>query len=185
MGEETARIREEIDDTRDRMSDTVDQLAHKANVPGRVKESIADKRDRLKEQMQGTGSRVSDATPDASDVKQGARQAVGVAEENPLGLALGGVAAGFLIGMLLPSTRIEDEKVGPMADDVKQRAAETGQEALERGKQVAQDAAQAATESAQDAAQNVKETVQDSGREQAEELRSSAEDQAGGVSPSR
>ncbi len=184
MGEETTRIREEIEDTRDRMGNTVDQLAHKANVPGRVKESVADKRDRLMEQMQGTASRVGDATPDASDVKQGARQAVGVAEENPLGLALGGVAAGFLIGMLIPSTRIEDEKVGPMADDVKQRAAETGQEALERGKQVAQDAAQAATESAQEAAENVKETVQESGREQAEELRDSGEQQAPGVTSS-
>ena len=184
MGEETTRIREEIEDTRDRMGDTVDQLAHKANVPGRMKESIADKRDRLKDQMQGSASRVGDATPDASDVKQGARQAVGLAEENPLGLAVGGVAAGFLIGMLIPSTRIEDEKVGPMADDVKQRAAETGQEALERGKQVAQDAADAATESAQEAAQNVKETVRESGREQAEELRSSGQQQAEEVTPS-
>jgi hypothetical protein len=166
------------------MGDTVDQLAHKANVPGRMKESIADKRDRLKDQMQGSASRVGDATPDASDVKQGARQAVGLAEENPLGLAVGGVAAGFLIGMLIPSTRIEDEKVGPMADDVKQRAAETGQEALERGKQVAQDAAEAATESAQEAAQNVKETVRESGREQAEELRSSGQQQAEEVTPS-
>ncbi|HEY6771491.1 MAG TPA: DUF3618 domain-containing protein [Solirubrobacterales bacterium] len=181
MGEETARIREEIEDTRDRMSDTVDQLAHKANVPGRVKESIADKRDRLKGQMQGTGSRVSDATPDASDVKEGAKQAVGFAEENPIGLALGGVAAGFLAGMLIPSTKIEDEKVGPMADEVKQRAAETGQEAVERGKQVAQDAAQAATESAQDAAENVKQTVQESGREQAEQMQDSGEQQARGV----
>jgi ElaB/YqjD/DUF883 family membrane-anchored ribosome-binding protein len=163
------------------MSDTVDQLAHKANVPGRVKESIADKRDRLKQQMQGTASKVSDATPDGSDVREGAKQAVGFAEENPLGLALGGVAAGFLLGMLLPSTRIEDEKVGPVADEVKDRAKETGQEALERGKQVAQDAAETATESAQEAAQDVKETVKDSGREQAEELRSSGEQQANEV----
>jgi hypothetical protein len=173
MGEETTRIREEIEDTRERMSDTVGELAHKANVPGRVKESVAEKRDRLMDQMKGTASRVSDATPDASDAKQGARQAVGVAEENPLGLALGGVAAGFLLGMVLPSTRIEDERVGPMADEVKQRAAETGEEALERGKQVAQDAAQAASESAQ----NVKETVRESGRDQAEQLRDSAEEQ--------
>jgi hypothetical protein len=184
MGEETSRIRGEIEDTRDRMGDTVDQLAHKANVPGRVKESVADKRDRLMEQMQGTASSVSDATPDAEDVKLGARQAVGLAQENPLGLALGGVAAGFLLGMALPSTKIEDEKVGPVADDVKQRAVGTGQEALERGKQVAQDAAEAATESAQEAAQNVKETVRESGREQAEELRSSGQEQAEEVTPS-
>lgn len=177
MGEETTRIREEIEDTRERMSDTVGELAHKANVPGRVKESVAEKRDRLMDQMKGTASQVSDATPDASDVKHGARQAVGVAEENPLGLTLCGVAAGFLLGMMLASTRIEDERVGPMADEVKQRASETGQEALERGKQVAQDAAQAASESAQEAAQNVKETVRESGRDHAEQLRDSAEEQ--------
>jgi hypothetical protein len=177
MGEETTRIREEIEETRGRMSDTVGELAHKANVPGRVKESVAEKRDRLMDQMKGTTSRVSDSTPDASDVKQGARQAVGVAEENPLGLLLGGIAAGFLLGMVLPSTRIEDERVGPMADEVKQRAAETGQEALERGKQVAQDAAEAASESAQEAAQNVKETVRESGRDQAQQLRDSTEEQ--------
>ena len=134
--------------------------------------------------MQGTASRVNDATPDSSDVKQGARQAVGVAQENPLGLAIGGVAAGFLAGMLIPSTRIEDEKVGPMSDDVEDRAKETGQEALERGKQVAQDAAQAATESAQDAAQNVRDTVQESGREQAEALSDSGQDQPSGVASS-
>jgi hypothetical protein len=128
--------------------------------------------------MQGTASQVNDATPDASDVREGAQQAVGIAQENPLGLALGGVAAGFLIGMALPSTKIEDERVGPMADEVKHRALETGQEAVERGKQVAQDVAQAAGESAQDAAENVKRTAQDSGREQAEELRSSGEQQA-------
>jgi ElaB/YqjD/DUF883 family membrane-anchored ribosome-binding protein len=177
MGEETTRIREEIEQTRERMSDTVGQLAHKANVPGRAKESVVEKRDRLMDQMKGTASKVSDATPDATDVKHGARQAVGVAQENPLGLALGGVAAGFLLGMVLPSTRIEDERVGPMADEVKQSAAETGQEALERGKQVAQDAGQAASEAAQEAAENVKETVQESGRDQAEQLRDSAEEQ--------
>ena len=46
--------------------------------------------------------------------------------------------------MLIPSTRVEDEKLGPMADDVKERAKQTGQEALEHGKQVAQDAAETA-----------------------------------------
>lgn len=185
MGEETTRIREEIEETRDRMGDTVDQLAHKANVPGRVKESVAEKRDRFVDQMKGTASQVGESTPDASDVKEGAQQAMGVAQENPIGLAIGGVAAGFLVGMVLPSTRIEDERVGPLADDVKHRAAETGQEAVERGKQVAQDAAQAAGESAQEAAQNVKETVQESGREQAEELRDTGEQQARGVNSSR
>jgi ElaB/YqjD/DUF883 family membrane-anchored ribosome-binding protein len=173
MGQEPGRIREEIEQTRGRMSDTVDQLAGKADVPSRVKESVADKRDRLMAQMRGTASRVDEATPDAGDVKQGAHQAVGVAQENPIGLALGGVAFGFLAGMMIPSTRVEDERLGELSDNIKDQARERGEEVLERGKQVAGDAAEAARESAQDAVENVRDTVQESGQEQAEELRSS------------
>jgi hypothetical protein len=134
------------------MSDTVEALGHKADVKGRAKGAIADKTDALK-------SKVTGSTPDTGDVKQGAKQAVGVAQENPLGLAVGGIAAGFLFGMLIPSTRIENEKLGELSDQVKQQAKETGQEALERGKQVAQDAADSATE-----------TVKEKGQEQAQEL---------------
>ena len=63
---------------------------------------------------------------------------------------------GFLAGMLIPSTDIEDEKVGAIADQVKDRAKETGQEALERGKEVAQEAAQSAKETAQEAASSTR-----------------------------
>jgi len=138
------------------MGDTVEALSYKADVKSRAKDNIADKRDRLKERITGS-------TPDPEDVKQGAKRAVGVAQENPIGLAVGSLAVGFVAGMLVPSTRVEDEKLGPMADQVKEQAKETGQEALERGKEVAQEAAQSA-----------KETVQEKGGEQAEELKESA-----------
>ncbi|MEA2456576.1 MAG: hypothetical protein QOI45_2838 [Thermoleophilaceae bacterium] len=167
MGQDPSEIREQIEQTRGDMGETVEALGYKADVKARAKDSIVEKRDRLKEQITGTGSRVGEATPDADDVKAGAKRAVGVAQENPLGLALGSVALGFLAGMLVPSTRVEDEKVGPIADDVKERVKETGQEALERGKEVAQEAAQSA-----------KETVQEQGQEQAAELRDSAKQKA-------
>jgi hypothetical protein len=142
VGKEPAEIRAEIDKTRNEMGDTVGALGYKADVKSRAKENIVGKRD---------------------EVKKGAKRAAGVAQENPLGLALGSVAVGFVAGMLVPSTRIEDEKVGPMADQVKETAKETGQEALERGKEVAKEAAESA-----------KETVQERGPEQAEHLRDSA-----------
>lgn len=53
-------------------------------------------------------------------------------------------ARGTYAAGVIPSTRVEDEKIGPIADDVKDKVRETGQEALEHGKQVAQDAAQSA-----------------------------------------
>jgi gas vesicle protein len=172
MGQEPRAIREEIEQTRSEMGNTVDALAHKTDVKSRVKESFADKKERLRHQMHGASSRLGDATPESGQVKEGARQAVGVAEENPIGLALGGVAAGFLAGMMLPSTKVEDERIGPVADQVKEKVAETGQEAIERGKDVAGQVAEQATETAKEA-----------GREQAEGLKSSVQEgsEEGGV----
>jgi ElaB/YqjD/DUF883 family membrane-anchored ribosome-binding protein len=136
MGEDPNLIRADIERTRAEMGDTVDALGYKADVKSRTKDRV----NRL------TG-RVSDATPDKQQVKR----AASVAQENPVGLAVGGVAAGFLLGMLVPSSRVEDEKIGPMADQVKDQIKETGEEALDRGKEVAQQAAQSAKDTAQEA----------------------------------
>jgi len=160
------------------MGNTVDALAYKTDVRTRVKESVADKRDRLIQQVQGTTGKVGDATPDGQQLKEGAKQAVGVAEENPIGLLLGGVAAGFLAGMLLPSTRIEDERVGPIADQVKETAAETGQEVLDRGREVAGQVAEQAVEGTKEAGQQAMETAKEASQEQAEELKDSVKESA-------
>jgi gas vesicle protein len=154
MGQDTGQIREEIEETRTRMGDTVEALGYKADVPSRVSDKVGNVRAKI------TGS-----TPDGAQMKDGAKLAVGVAQQNPIGLALGSVAVGFVAGMLIPSTRVEDEKIGPMADQMKERAKETGQEALDRGKHVAQEAAQSAAE-----------TAKESGQQQAEDLRGSAQE---------
>jgi hypothetical protein len=172
MGEDPDRIRREIEQTRAEMGETVDALGYKADVKARAKDSIQDRKESVmgaattaKDRLVGT---VGDKTPDSGEVKYKARRAKSVAEENPLGLAVGAVAVGFLAGMLIPATRVEDEKLGEMSDEVIDRAKQTGQEALERGKQVAQDAA---------------ETAKESGQEHADELRSSAQEHAQAASP--
>jgi gas vesicle protein len=171
------------------MGETVDAIGYKADVPSRAKESINEKVQGVKDKITGAGSQVSEAiggagaqvsaaAPSGDDVKRAGKQAVGVAQENPLGLAIGAAAVGFLAGMLVPSTAVEDEQLGPVADQVKEQAKQTGQEALERGKQIAQETAQTATESAKQAASEVMEQAQDSSHQQAEELKRSAQDSA-------
>jgi len=123
------------------MGDTVEALGHKTDVTGRAKEAISDR-------VEGMRSKVKGATPDSGEVKGGVRRAASIAQENPLGLALGGLAVGFVAGLLAPTTRVEDEHIGPIADQVKERAKETGQEAMDRGKEVARRAAEAAKETA-------------------------------------
>jgi gas vesicle protein len=177
MGEDPRAIRAEIEDTRERMGDTVDALAYKADVKTRAKESVSDKVDTLKSKVTGAKDSVSDATPSGGDVKHQAKRTVGIAQENPLGLAIGATAIGFVAGLLIPSTRVEDEKIGPVADQVKAKAAETGQQAVERGKQVAQDvasqAADTAKESGREHAQGVKDDARQAAQETREEVRSS------------
>src|SRR4029453_2934191 len=99
---------------------------------------VSDTATRAKEAVVGTASRVGDATPSGGDVKQKAKRVAGLAKENPLGLAIGAPALGFLAGLAVPSTRVEDEKLGRMSDQVMDKVKETGQEAVDRGKEGAQ-----------------------------------------------
>jgi hypothetical protein len=182
MGQDPDAIREEIEQTRAEMAQTVQAIGYKADVPSRAKEKVSEKVDNVKSKVSDTASRakeaatgaasraggaVGDATPNGGEVKQSASRAVGLAQENPLGLAIGAAALGFLAGLAMPSTRVEDERLGPVADQVKDKVKETGQEALERGKQVAQEATQSAVQTAkehgQDLAQSAKQNAQEAG----------------------
>src|SRR3954451_16096947 len=105
MGETPDDIRNEIDETRTRMGDTVEAIGYKADVKSRVKESVAEKKDSLVGSLSGGRdavvgkadslvSRIGGVVPDGEQVKEGAAK-VGVSNENPLGLALAGAAVGF------------------------------------------------------------------------------------------
>jgi gas vesicle protein len=166
------------------MGAAVDAIGYKADVPARTKDAVSEKVDSLRSRITGAGSQLADAAPDTQDIKQGAGRAIGVAEENPLGLAVGAAAVGFLAGMLLPSTRVEDERLGPVADQVKEQARHTGQEALEQGKQVVQETAQTASEKVQEAASDLGQAAKDSGEEHARELSDTARESAARVQES-
>lgn len=169
MGEDPRAIRSEIEDTRERMGDTVDALAYKADVKSRAKDSVNEKMDNLKSRVTAAKDSVADATPSGGEVKHQARRTVGIAQENPLGLAIGAAAIGFVAGMLIPATRVEDEKIGPVADQVKAKAAETGQQALDRGRQVASDVASSAAETAKESGRTHAQGAADDARQAAQE----------------
>lgn len=194
MGQDRYAIQQEIEITRGRMEETIEAIGYKADVKSRTKESMADRRDRTLESISNTKDRaieslvgakdsvkssVGDATPSGSDVQRGARRTAGLAQENPIGLVVGSVAVGFLAGMLLPSSTMEKEKVGPVADQVKDLVIETGQEALDRGRQVVESIPQAA----EDAKQSMSEQVAETAQEQARGLASSTKERAQDVSP--
>jgi Protein of unknown function (DUF3618) len=193
MGQDPDAIRQDIEQTRAEMSETVEAIGYKADVPSRAKEKVSQKVDaarakvsqatsRAKEAVAGStadagdtaggvASRVRDATPSGEQVKQQARRAAGLAQENPLGLAIGAAAIGFLAGLAVPSTRVEDERLGPVADQVKDQVKQTGQEALERGKQVAREAATSTTEAAKQQGQDLADSAKQRGQQTREQVR--------------
>jgi ElaB/YqjD/DUF883 family membrane-anchored ribosome-binding protein len=149
------------------MGETIDALGYKADVRSRAKENVSGKVDTMKEKLGLPVQRASELAPDGDQIEQQARKAAGIAQENPLGLAVGAVAVGFLAGLLVPTSRVEDEKLGPVADQIKDQAKQTGQEAIEHGRAVAQSAA----ETARDAAQEHGQQLAGSAREHADAVR--------------
>jgi hypothetical protein len=157
MGEDTTQIRRDIEDTRARMGETVEALEYKVDVPSRLRDNINDRIDTVKgtvreamstgkDALLGGKQNVSDALDSTGDRVGSAQQAVSMAAENPLGLALGALALGFLGGLLLPISDIEREKVGPVREQIANRAQMAVAEAVEAGKSVLNDTIAAATE---------------------------------------
>jgi hypothetical protein len=166
MGETPNHIREDIEETRARMGETVEAIGYKADVKSRVKNTIVQKKDAVVGSADSLVSRVSGVVPDPQTVKTGA-QKVGVSKQNPLGLAIAGAAVGFVVGTLIPSTTVEDERLGDMSDQVGEKAREAGQEALDRTKDVAREAVD-----------NARETVQERSGDEAEQMASSLRNKA-------
>ena len=215
MGQTPGEIRTDIEQTRDRMTETVEAMAYRADVKTRAKETIFGKKEKAMQAKEGVvgkargtvqrltaplpppreaassvSSSVSDAASTVSSTaadaassvadagasaagrvgeampdREQVREVISVAQSNPVGLALGATAVGFLIGLAAPSTRAEDEKLGPISDKIKEQASDMGQEALEHGKQVAQAAAETAVQ-----------TAKEQGKEHADELSSSLQE---------
>lgn len=124
-----------------------------SETTGRVQETTSDVRSSVQNTLSNTVGSVTDKIPSPDDVRYAARRGAGIVQENPLGLALGALAVGFLAGLAAPITDIEREKVGPLRDDLVERAKSMTSDALEHGKQVLQETAQAALDAAQQSAQ--------------------------------
>jgi Protein of unknown function (DUF3618) len=172
MDKDPGVIRAEIEQTRERVGDEVDAISYKTDVGARASDYVDDKKEAVRSKVSGAKDTVTDVVPDRRALRRGATYMRETAANNPLGLAAGGLALGFLVGTLLPKTRVENEQMGEMSDRLVDAAKETASEAVGRGKQVAQEVVDAAVD-----------TAKESGREQGEELTSTLQDRTEEQSP--
>jgi len=162
MGQDPSDIRAEIEETRERVGNEVDALSYKTDVSARVgdyvdekKQAVASKFTSAKEAVTGTASNAMPSGERVGRMKD-------TAERNPFGLAVGGVAVGFIAGLLLPSTRFENERLGEASDRVVDAAKETASDAIQSGKKVVYDAADSAKHEGQELASSLQDRAQES-----------------------
>ena len=168
MGKDATQIRSEIEATRAQMGDTVEAIGFKADVPARVRDdvsnriesvkgTIADAVSGSKKKARGTGKRVAKRASDAVDNSQHAvgdaaastKNAAGLALENPIGLAIGALALGFLGGLLIPTSDVERERIGPLRDAIGNRAQNAVAEAVDAGKTIVSETIASVADAAQ------------------------------------
>ena len=152
MDQERSEVRE-IDEARRRVANDVRSVAENANVAHRAKEQVQgridDAKDAVKDRVSDVRDRVSDVRDSLQDRMQSVASNMPINPmDNPMGMLFAGLALGFLVGLLLPVSRFESERLGPVTDEMKDRVRQAGTEVVRRGGEVIKDTIEAARETA-------------------------------------
>jgi ElaB/YqjD/DUF883 family membrane-anchored ribosome-binding protein len=93
------QLRDEIEETRRELGDTVEALAAKADVKSRVREKVESTKESAAQKKDDLLGKARETSPDS--VSAGASQATQKAKENPLPVAaIGAFVGGFVVGRL-------------------------------------------------------------------------------------
>ena len=151
LGETAGGVRERVSGAASGLADRASDLTERAgDVAGRAQERAGELGTHAKERVQELGAQAREQT---QRVRSGFERTL---EGNPLAVAAGAAVLGLAVGLLLPSTRRENEVMGPVRDQLAERAGET----VER-----------VTDAATEAAREVKETVKAEVSERAPEVK--------------
>lgn len=125
------RAAEAIKDVREAASHTAD----------RVRESVSEGYERAHdwaEEQYDSLSRqaVYARRRSAAEFNRGRRGVAAFIEENPIMVGVAGLAAGLLIGALLPATRRENRYLGPYADDMRREGVRYARDVAQQGREV-------------------------------------------------
>jgi gas vesicle protein len=113
MAQTTDAVKSRLDDTREKISETAEDIRQKITSTAH---SVTDN--------------VSNAVSQPSSI-------LGKIADNPLGMAFGAMAVGFIAGTIAPHTKVEDRAIGSVADDFKNEAEEIGSEIIQTARKEA------------------------------------------------
>jgi hypothetical protein len=210
MTNDPDQIKADIEATRAELSRDVDALAETvrpANVVQRQKDKVTSKVFGAKDSVMGSAASAKDSVMGSAghahsasgDVLHSAGDAVSSAphaarqqtQGNPLAAGLIALGVGWLVGSLLPATRVEreaagtlKEKAAPLAHEVTDMAKEAAQNLQEPAQQAVQEVKSAGTEAVETVKSEGTSTAADvtgSAKESAQTVKESNADARGGL----
>jgi len=141
VGSVAGQARAAAGDAADRAADFADRTRDRAaDLADDVRDHLGGAADEARNWVSGVHRdhmrRIDDAVVRGSDRLDRGRTAVEqFVTENPLLVGVVGVAAGLLLGALLPRTRQEDRNIGPYADEVRDQGLRYAREFTSRGRE--------------------------------------------------
>jgi ElaB/YqjD/DUF883 family membrane-anchored ribosome-binding protein len=115
---------------KERAGQLKDKAAH---LRDDMADSLHDARERFDDMRDSVGERAQHASDAVRDTAHEARQTLEqMLREQPLAVAAIGIAAGALLGAILPATRQEDQWLGRSSDQLKDRGRALAEQGLER-----------------------------------------------------
>jgi len=139
-------VRETASNVGEKVSGAVAAVGERANtVRERVQSTGERAGERAHHLRERTGERMQHARERVGELSHRARDGVASAyDEQPLALGAVAFGLGLASGLMVPSTRLEDETLGRRSDLLKEEVKRTGSETLESAKRVAGEAKGAA-----------------------------------------
>lgn len=152
-----SRVRETFDEARDKTGEAVDRARERAGELGQqAKDQAAELGYRAKAQAQQLGSEVRDRVENMGEEVQEqveylsdqaryqARRAKGqfdtMLDENPLAVGAAALALGMVVGLSVPETRYENRMMGPMRDNLVDKAQQVAEDTMQKVERVAEEA---------------------------------------------
>ncbi|HET7599978.1 MAG TPA: DUF3618 domain-containing protein [Gemmatimonadales bacterium] len=168
----TGAVREKMHEAREAIAERAGTVGERGRETAeRVQERVGEMAGSVKERASELGGRAREQTYRARTRLER------MLEENPLALVACAAVAGLAAGLLIPSTRREDELMGPTRDRLADRAEAT----LERVKDAASDAAEQVGESVRSEVAERGGEVKDAVRQAAHNVGQQAKEAAGTV----
>jgi ElaB/YqjD/DUF883 family membrane-anchored ribosome-binding protein len=179
MGQSTEELSRNIEQTRQSLSQDVDELTDKVS-PSRIvhrrteaaRSRLGSLREHVMGSAQDSGHALTSAGQEVGSTASDAVHTIGQkAQGNPLAAGLVAFGAGMVLASIVPASRAEAELTQRAIDTAK----EQGQPLLEEAKSVGQDVGQQLKESATSAAEEVKATAQESAQNVKDEAQTSGQ----------